>query len=148
VKFILLFMVGIASGSFIAFQSILNSALGRRVGNFGSVFIVTIGSLLLVTALILAWPATSSLKALPGPRQWYLYLGGILGIFIVVTPILLVPRIGTTSTLTALIVGQLVTALILDQIGILGAPRIPFSITRLIGALLLVVGAVLVARGR
>lgn len=142
-RFIFLFCLGIAAGSTIAFQSIINTALGRRTGNFGSVLIVTLVSIAVMVLLILLFPAQSNLSELPKPNEWYLYLGGVLGIVIVVAPILLIPRLGASTTLAAIVVGQLVTALIIDHFGLFGLPRIEITLTRLLGLLLLLAGAFL-----
>ena len=44
------------------------------------------------------------------------------------------------------IAGQLIVALLVDQFGILGYPQIPVTPTRLLGAGLLLAGALLVMR--
>ena len=50
-------------------------------------------------------------------------------------------------TLVALVLaGQLLVALVVDQFGILGYPQIAVTPTRLLGAALLLVGALLVMR--
>ena len=50
-------------------------------------------------------------------------------------------------TLVALVLaGQLIVALIVDQFGILGYPQIAVTPTRLLGAALLLAGALLVMR--
>jgi transporter family-2 protein len=65
---------------------------------------------------------------------------------ILAAPILLIPRIGATSTLTALVVGQLLMALLVDHFGLLSSPRIEVNLPRIAGAMLLVAGAFLIAR--
>lgn len=142
-RLILLFSVGIAAGGTIAVQSIINAALGKRTGNLGSALIVTLVSIAFVSLLILLIPGQAKFDDLPKPQEWYLYLGGILGILIVTAPVLLVPRIGATSTLAAIVVGQLVTALIIDQFGLFGMPRIEITLARVVGLVLLLVGAFL-----
>lgn len=143
----LLLGIGIAAGASIAVQSIINAALGRRTGNLGSALIVTIISIAFVTLLILIFPSQADFHDLPRPSEWYLYLGGILGILIVLAPILLVPRIGATTTLAAIVVGQLVTALLIDQFGLFGMPKIEITAARVIGLVLLLAGAFLLRPG-
>src|SRR5690348_355836 len=99
-----LFMLGLIAGGTIAVQGVLNAGLGKRVGELGSVVIVAVTSAVLVLPLLALIPGAANPRNLPGPSQWYLYLGGVLGIVIVTTPIILVPRIGATATITALIV--------------------------------------------
>lgn len=140
----ILFFIGLVAGAMITVQSVLNSALGARTGNFGSVLILTIVSIVLLAGLIVLFPGTADFKGIPGVSEWYLYVGGLLGVVILAAPIFLVPRIGATSTLTALVIGQLALALLIDQFGLFGFPRIDISLARAAGLALLVAGAFLI----
>lgn len=99
-KFFILFFVGVMAGSMITIQSVLNSALGKKTGNLGSVLVLTVVSISVLLLLIALFPGTANLKRIPGLAEWYLYVGGVLGIVILAAPIFLIPRIGATSTLT------------------------------------------------
>lgn len=143
-KFIGLFITGVIAGSMIAVQSVLNSALGRKTGYLGSVLILTLVSVSLLFVLIILFPRTASLRNLPGLSEWYLYAGGALGVVILAVPIFLIPRIGTTSTLTALVVGQLGLSLLIDHFGLFGIPKVEISLTRIFGVALLALGASLI----
>ena len=140
-KFFTLFTMGVIAGSMITIQSVLNSALGKKTGNFGSVLVLTIVSISLLLILIIVFPTTANLKNIPGMSEWYLYIGGVLGVAILAAPIFLIPRIGATSTLTALVVGQLFLALIIDHFGLFSFPKIEINLMRIMGIALLVVGA-------
>lgn len=143
-KFFTLFTLGVLAGSMITIQSVLNSALGKKTGNLGSVLILTIVSISLLVLLITLFPDTANLKHIPGVSEWYLYAGGLLGVAILAAPIFLIPRLGATSTLTALVVGQLLLALIIDHFGLFSFPKIEISLMRMMGIILLVVGAFLI----
>jgi len=142
----LFFIAGIAAGSLIAFQNVFNATLGKRVGNLGSVLILTLVSMMVVGILILVIPHSADFTKLPGLNEWYVYLGGLLGVCIVSVSIYLLPQIGSTATLTALIVGQLAAALVIDQFGLFGSPKIEVDLGRLAGVVLLVLGAYLIGR--
>jgi transporter family-2 protein len=107
--------------------------------------ILVIGAIVLIV-LIVIFPATANFSNLPGISEWYLYVGGALGIAILVMPIYLVPRIGTTSTLIAIVLGQTLLALIIDHFGLFASPKIEMNIARGVGVLLVVIGAYLVGR--
>lgn len=141
---LIFFLIGIAAGSMITVQSVLNSALGTRTGNLGSVLILTVVSIGLLIGLIFLFPNTANFKNIPGFSEWYLYVGGLLGVAILAAPIFLIPRIGATSTLTAIVIGQLGLALLIDQFGLFGFPRIDINLARVVGLALLVVGAFLI----
>ena len=140
-RFLGLFFIGILSGSMITIQSVLNASLGQRAGNFGSVLLLTIVSIAVLVGLIIGFPATANFRQLPGFSEWYLYIGGALGVGILAAPILLIPRIGATATLTAIVLGQLLLALLIDHFGWLSSPKIEISLLRIMGVLFLLLGA-------
>jgi transporter family-2 protein len=145
-RLLALFAVGIAAGALVAIQSVLNAALGKRAGELGSLFVLASISAVAVLPLLFVFPGAANLRNLPGPSQWYLYLGGIIGLLIVAAPIFLVPRIGATATLTAVVVGQLALAVAIDHFGLLGVPRSELTITRILGVLILALGTLLIVK--
>jgi bacterial/archaeal transporter family-2 protein len=145
-RLLALFAVGIAAGALVAIQSVLNAALGKRAGELGSLFVLASISAVAVLPLLIVFPGAANLRNLPGPSQWYLYLGGIIGLLIVAAPIFLVPRIGATATLTAVVVGQLALAVAIDHFGLLGVPRSELTITRILGVLILALGTLLIVK--
>jgi transporter family-2 protein len=70
--------------------------------------------------------------------------GGLFGAIYIAISILLVPRIGAATFVAWLIAGQMLTSLVFDRYGLFGVPRYPMDLTRIVGAMLLVGGAVLV----
>lgn len=146
IRFLLLSGLGVIAGGLIAIQSVLNASLGQRAGNLGSALLVTLLSVVILIVLIFVFPSTINLSNLPGLSEWYLYIGGALGVAILLTPIYLVPRIGTTSALTAIVLGQTLFALIIDHFGLFASPKIEINIARVFGVLLVIIGAYLVGK--
>ncbi len=138
--------LGIVAGGLVAIQSVLNASLGQRIGNLGSVLAITLSSTIVLVAVLLLIPSASNFRNLPDLSEWYLYLGGILGVVIVATSIYLIPRIGTTSTLIAMVLGQSLIALGIDHFGLFSSPKIEINLVRGVGILLVAVGAYLVGR--
>lgn len=75
----------------------------------------------------------------------WLWLAGLLGGFYVLTLTYAPPRIGTLATIGLLIVGQLISAAVIDSIGPFGDP-VRFGMARSLGVVMLLVGALLVLR--
>src|SRR5687768_6940110 len=117
-SFFVFFILAVLTGAMITIQSVLNSALGEKTGHLGSVLILTLVSTLVLLALIGLFPGTANLQRLPDLSQWYLYVGGILGIAILAAPIFLIPKIGATATLTGFVMGQLLLAILMDHFGV------------------------------
>ncbi|MCH8094964.1 MAG: DMT family transporter [Chloroflexi bacterium] len=143
---LLLSGIGIFAGGLIAVQSVLNATLGQRIGNLGSVLVITLSSTILLVGVIFLVPSASNFRELPDLSEWPLYMGGIIGVAILAASISLVPRIGTTSTLIAMVLGQSLIALGIDHFGLFASPKIAINLARGVGLLLVAVGAYLVGR--
>jgi transporter family-2 protein len=76
-------------------------------------------------------------------QPWWMWLGGVMGAFVVFTITYAGPRIGTTATVAVFLVGQFVAAAFVDRYGLFGLDRIPVSTARIAGLVLLGVGAAL-----
>jgi transporter family-2 protein len=73
-------------------------------------------------------------------------VGGVCGLAIIAGMALVIPRIGNATALALVVLGQGAMALVIDHYGLFGLRTIPFSATRLGGAVLLVAGVVLLRR--
>ncbi len=129
------------AGAIMAIQGSLNSVLGKVSGILEATFIVHItGTLLLVILLFIPPISDGNLQnALKAP--WYTWLGGILGVVIVYTVAASIPQIGVATATTLIIVAQVSTALVIDHFGLFGLEKISFNWFKLIGMVLLAVGA-------
>jgi transporter family-2 protein len=134
------------AGAMVAVQSVLSGVLGQRVGGLGSGLVLTGITFGCFRAAVTAYPGTARFEALPGAHEWYLYLGGALGAVVTAVLIFLAPRIGATSTLVAIVVGQLTMALVVDHLGLFGSPQTSATWLRILGVALAVLGAVLASR--
>jgi transporter family-2 protein len=88
------------------------------------------------------------LGRLYSPKSSWLKLvtGGLLGAIYVVTAILVTPRLGAAALVAVTVTGQLVAALVMDHFGWLGLPLQPLSSARIVGAVLLMAGVLLMTR--
>jgi transporter family-2 protein len=77
---------------------------------------------------------------------WYLYLGGIFSVIIVALVALSISKIGVCNATTAIIVGQVGTAVLIDHLGLLGVPRISWNPWQVLGLVLFAAGAKLLFR--
>jgi bacterial/archaeal transporter family-2 protein len=124
----------------------MNATMARVIGTplLASVVNFAIGLAALVVFALLA-----GARAVPGSfgqvPAWA-WLGGLLGATYVASVTLLGPRLGAMTLLALVIAGQLLAALLVDQFGVLGYPQVPVTPVRLLGAALLLVGALLVMR--
>lgn len=135
----------LAIGAGAATQNVVNTALSRHVSAVGATFISVTGTFLILLVLLLGnagGARTAVGSALQAPP--YLWIGGIFGVLVLVSAVLLVPRVGAATFVAYLVAGQLIGALVLDQLGAFGLPRYPVTILRVVGVVLLIGGARLV----
>lgn len=134
------------SGCLVALQAPTNALLARGVGspvNSALVsFAVGTAALLLVAIALGVRPSPGAIRTLP-PQAW---LGGLYGAVFVSMAVFAVPRLGVTYFLTVSIAGQLLMALLLDQVEAFGVQRVDISPSRVAGIGLVLAGAFLVRR--
>ena len=83
-------------------------------------------------------------SALASPA--WIWLGGLMGVVMVVLAATAVPRIGVATYVSAIIAGQLAAAVLYDHFGALGQPVREASPLRLAGVGLMVLGVILIRR--
>jgi transporter family-2 protein len=132
------FIAGLAGAA----QAAIAGALGRRVGSVqAAAFGTTVAALILV-ALAIALGRGSGILSVVHQPPW-MWLIGALGATIVLAITFAPPLIGTFATVALLIAGQLIAGALIDAYGLLGSPRLPVTVTRASGLILVAVGAAL-----
>lgn len=144
--YLLPLVLALISGILMAVQGSLNTALSKVVGIWEATFVVhATGTLVLIVVLFLFKIGRGHLGQL-AQAPWYSYLGGIVGVFIIYLVAASIPEVGVANATTAIIVGQVLTAVIIDHFGIFGLDRAPCSWNQLAGLALLAIGAKLLLK--
>jgi len=139
-------IIAAISGITMAIQGTLNSQLYQKTSILAATLMVhIIGTLVAVLAIIVTRVPVFQYNWLSIP--WYLYLGGILSVVIVGLVALSIPKIGVCNATTAIIVGQVGAALIIDHLGLFGAERLAWNPWQLLGLVLFAAGAKLLFTG-
>jgi bacterial/archaeal transporter family-2 protein len=121
----------------------LRNSLGDPItSTFVSFVVGTIGLFVYALVTRAPWPSVSSLGQVPA-WQW---TGGLLGAIYVVSTILVGPRLGAATLLSLVVAGQMIAAMVLDHHGWLGFAAHAVNLWRVVGALLLIGGTVLILR--
>ena len=139
----LVVLICLLGGVAVAVQASFAGILSDSVGLVGNGLIVFGGGFLfaLVVFLFVQGGKINEWQSVP----WYVYLAGPLGIVIISSIGYAIPRIGVASTLTLIVVSQLIVGVLLDHFGWLTIPR-PVDLHRLIGIAVLFLGTWLVLR--
>ena len=137
----LFYLLPILCGLAITTQASVNSQLRISIQNpFAAAFIsFAVGTVVLFFAVLLArqgFPSVSELKALP----LHQYMGGVLGAFFVSAIIYALPQIGSANLFILIIAGQLITSLLYDHFGVMGAVQQNITWQKIVGMLLVIAG--------
>lgn len=139
------FLVALIGGLAIATQIPLNAALARNIGGPLPAATVSfgVGFLLLLLASLLAGASLhpSRLTALP---LWQ-FAGGLLGAIYVLAAIWSLPSLGAVTAIAAIVLGQMLGALLLDHTGAFGMAVQEITPKRL-AAVALVAGGLVLSR--
>jgi transporter family-2 protein len=134
------------AGSLLPIQAGVNAKLGRAAESpimavCISFIVGTIAMLLfvLLTKQSISW---SGLKAAP----LYAWIGGLLGAFYVTGVILAYPHLGPGLTFALIVAGQMLFTVVLEHFNILVAQPHPITLPRVLGVLLVIVGAIIIRK--
>ena len=124
-------------------QVLVMGRFGERVGVLAALaFSTLVTALLALVVLALAKGGVGGYADAARQPGW-LWLGGAMGLLVVLSITFAGPRIGTTATVAILIAGQLATAAAIDHFGLFGADEVAVGAWRLLGIVLLGAGAAL-----
>lgn len=144
----ILWPLALFAGSCIAVQAAMNARLGQIVNNaWLATSYAFLSSFLLVIVLLYLFNAkTNTIHWLQIPFSsipWYLWLSCLLSAFGVGSMYWLIPKMGVGTVMSYALTGQLIMAMLISHFALFESPQKLISITKLIGALLLIIGLVL-----
>jgi transporter family-2 protein len=133
-------IIAALSGVSMAVQGSLNAVLGKVVGMLEATMIVhLIGTLVALFALFGLGLGRGNLSIID-QVPWYAYLGGAIGVIIIFGVVFSIPRVGVANATTAIIIGQVAAALLIDYLGLFGLERICITWWNGLGLLFLALG--------
>lgn len=130
-------------------QSGVNGQIRLMTDNpiFASFANFIVGTILLLLFLIIAIKlGTHPLPSLGtlATAKWWMWMGGPLGLIYVMAIVVMPLWIGYASFFSMLVAGQLISSVAIDHNGWLGNRTRKMNKTRVVGVLLLLIGAILV----
>ncbi|MBI5551844.1 MAG: DMT family transporter [Desulfobacterales bacterium] len=132
-------LVGVLLSIYLPMNSMVSKHLGSAItANITFFFMALLTSL----AMFALWGEQATISRLRGVPL-YLYLTGFVSAFIVLATTYLIPQIGVRRFFILTISGQILSALVVSHFGLLQTPLDPITAKKLVGAALVVVGAVI-----
>lgn len=119
------FIMSALAGAAMSFQGVINTRLSEKIGLWESNAFAQGTAFLLSLAAMFIF-GKGSLAALGEANKVY-WLGGVLGLVITVTVMLSVKGLGPTAAVSVILITQLLTAAIIDALGILGTEKMHFG---------------------
>jgi transporter family-2 protein len=140
-------LIAVAVGAMLPLQVAMNMSLRPW---FRDPVVAALPNFLVGTALLAVYmllmrsklPSLASLAEVP----FWAWLGGLIGASYIIATLQLGPKIGAALLLALILAGQMTASLVVDHFGLLGFPHHPVNVARLAGAVLLVVGAILIVK--
>jgi transporter family-2 protein len=141
----LAYLLAIGAGFSFVCQQAVNANLRGEIGSpWWAGFISYLGGTLAMFAVAIAlrepWPSLQVIQR----SHWISWSGGLFGAIYIGVSILLIPRLGAAMVIALIVAGQMIGSLAFDHFGVLGVPVHSLSLSRLLGAALLVFGVVLI----
>ncbi|MBA2359082.1 MAG: DMT family transporter [Actinobacteria bacterium] len=127
-------------------QVAVMGSFGERIGTLEALAFATAVQLALtLSALLVVRHSVSGFAAGFREPAW-LWVGGLMGAFIVFTITLVAPKLGVAAAIGLIIAGQLIMGAAIDRFGLFGLERIGLTWPRVVGIALLAAGAALSLR--
>ena len=130
------------AGIGIPVMAALNAGLGVRLESAMGAVVILCCVALSLACLTLMFTARPDVKALSTTPPVY-FLAGFLFIFYIAGITFAAPRIGLANAVFLVLLGQLISAAVIDHFGLFGAPVSPVTQKRLLGIAFMVVGVYL-----
>lgn len=131
----------IIAGMAMSVQGVMNTRLGEGIGNMEANTFVQ-GTAFALALIVLIFWRQGSFTALGQVNKLY-WLGGVLGIVITLTVMLGIKSLGTTLSISIILISQLLIAAVIDAFGLMGSERVAFGWSKYVGLALMTGGMLL-----
>jgi transporter family-2 protein len=137
-------LFALVAGATMPVQAGINLRLKQALGDpvFAALISFAVGTATLAIYAFAMRPVPTMAMASSAP--WWAWTGGICGAFFVSVTIILAAQLGATTTMAWLLAGQFLVALLLDHFGLICFDVHTLSWPRILGVVLVVIGAMLV----
>ena len=132
----LMFLLAVFGGVLTTLSMIVSSTLGKKIGLIQSTIIHYIGGLIGGVFILLGIGNASAPSIMDMSRMpLYIFLGGIIGVVVVYTSNIVIPKIPVVYSTLLMFSGQMLCAIIIDTI-VMGE----FSWQKLLGSVVVILG--------
>jgi transporter family-2 protein len=138
------FIFCVIAGAAMSVQGVMNTRLGQGIGNLqANALVQCTAAALSLAALLFARDGSFSRLS---QVSWGYWLGGALGLLITLAVMLGIRALSPTVAVSVILIAQLLVAAGIDAFGLMGAERVHFGWTQLLGVALMVGGVLVFKR--
>ncbi len=144
---LLFIAMALALGAILPLQAAINARLAKTADNspvMAAFVSFAVGTIALMIFLVVA--GQFNLRFVSNGSPWWIWTGGLLGIFFVAGIVVLLPKLGVALSFSLIIAGQMLTAILFDQFGWMGLAVKEISVGKIAGAVLLIIGVILIRK--
>jgi transporter family-2 protein len=143
---LLFIIMALALGAVLPMQAAINARLAKSTGNpvMAAFISFAVGTIALMVFLLITGQFLFRFNT--GSSPWWIWTGGLLGTFFVAGIVILLPRLGVVLSFSLVLAGQMFAAILFDQFGWLGVTVREISAGKIIGAILLIIGVILIRK--
>ncbi|MEM8563393.1 MAG: DMT family transporter [Pseudomonadota bacterium] len=145
---IIYLITAVSVGIIMSLQPAVNAVMARGLGSalLASVMSITISFLLICTTWQLIGKGQFDIAKIT-QLPWWVLIGGVAGVCIVLAGILIAPMLGLALFFVCMIAGQLLGSTVIDHFGAFDAAVRPINAMKVAGLVLVIAGAALVEFG-
>lgn len=132
----------LAAGIGIPVLAALNARLGANIGSPAAAAFILFIVAFSVTCVVTLVTGPGALSRLAG-QPWPLFLAGVLVAFYVLSITYVAPHFGVGNAVFFVLLGQLVSAALIDHFGLFGAAQTPLGLLRAGGIVVMAAGVAL-----
>ncbi|MBN2977299.1 DMT family transporter [Pseudomonas lactucae] len=140
-------LLGLFAGFAVPLQAGTNAKLGNLLGHpLWATAVSLLVSLAVLILIIIVTKAPRPNLAAVQEGPWWIWMGGVAGVFYITVALLMAPRLGALNFIMAVLVGQLVVSIAIDYFGLMGFPRQSLNINKVVGAVVVIGGFLITTR--
>ena len=133
------FIIALISGALMSIQGVFNTGITKSSSMWAANSWVQLTAFLVC---VIAWFVTGkqNVMGMFHVENKYMLLGGVIGAFITMTVIKSMNSLGPAKAVLIIVLSQIIVAYLIDLFGLFGVDKVPFQWSKLVGALVAIVG--------
>ena len=133
------YIIALISGALMSIQGVFNTGITKSSSMWAANSWVQLTAFLVC---VIAWFVTGkqNVMGMFHVENKYMLLGGVIGAFITMTVIKSMNSLGPAKAVLIIVISQIIVAYLIELFGLFGVDKVPFQWSKLVGALVAIVG--------